>query len=108
MKKTQKSRLEKAGWKVSSAAAFLDLTPEEQAFIELKVALAESLRKRRLRRHLTQAALARILRSSQSRVAKMEAADRTVSVELLLRALVTLGAKPRDIAKVLQHSGVAA
>jgi transcriptional regulator with XRE-family HTH domain len=75
----------------------------------MKVSLSQALRARREARGLSQVALAKRLRSSQSRVAKMEAADRTVSIDLLLRGLVALGATLRDIARVLgRDSGVAA
>jgi predicted XRE-type DNA-binding protein len=101
MKATKRARLERAGWSVGSAAEFLELSPEEAAFVEVKVALSQSLRQWRTRQKLTQGELARRLRSSQSRVAKMEAADPTVSVDLLLRSLLKLGAKPKDIARAI-------
>ena len=78
MKKTKKKRLESAGWKIGSAGDFLGLTPEEDAFVALKLALAQSLKKRRRRKRLTQIELAKLLKSSQSRVAKMEAGDPSV------------------------------
>jgi len=101
MKATKRSKLEAAGWAVGSAADFLDLDAEEAAFVEMKVALSQSLRQWRTRKKLTQGELAKRLRSSQSRVAKMEAADPTVSVDLLLRSLFRLGAKPKDIARAI-------
>jgi len=101
MKATKRGRLEAAGWKVGSVAEFLDLSPEESAFVELKVALSKSLRQWRTRQKLTQGELAKQLQSSQSRVAKMEAADATVSVDLLVRSLFKLGAKPKDIARAI-------
>lgn len=101
MKATKRQKLEAAGWKVGDTADFLDLSPDEMAFVEMKLALSQTLRSWRTRKHLTQAELAKQLRSSQSRVAKMEAADPTVSVDLLLRSLLRLGAKPKDIAKAI-------
>ena len=100
MKKTKKEKLKKAGWKVGSTAEFLDLSPEEAAFIEMKIALAQDLRRRREMKNLTQTQLARLLRSSQSRIAKMEAGDPTVSLDLLLRSLLFLGASPKQLAKL--------
>ncbi len=79
---------------------FLRLSPEEAALVEMKVRLSQALRARREARGHSQVALAERLGSSQSRVAKMEAADQTVSIDLMLRGLVALGATPRDIAKV--------
>jgi len=101
MKYTKRARLAAAGWKVGSASEFLGLDAEEAAFVDLKVALSQSLRQWRTRQRLTQGELAKRLRSSQSRVAKMEAADRTVSVDLLVRSLFKLGAKPKDIARAI-------
>ncbi len=105
MKKRKRDKLEAHGWRVSSAAEFLALSPEEAALIEIKVALSRSLRLRRTKQGLSQTALARHLKSSQSRVAKMESADPSVSVDLLLRALFALGATPRDVAKALRAPG---
>jgi predicted XRE-type DNA-binding protein len=102
MKKSKRARLEARGWRFGSAADFLELAPEEAAFVETKLALSQSLRDRRAAQRLSQAELAKRLRSSQSRVAKMEAADPTVSVDLLLRALFALGAKPRDVALAIR------
>lgn len=107
MKQTKKARLEAAGWRVSDAAAFLGLSDEERRFVELKLALASGLRQLRERRGLTQAALAKQLRSSQSRVAKMEAADTSVSLDLMMRSLLSIGATPRDIAKLIRKSEAA-
>ena len=101
MKTTKRARLEAAGWKVGSVEDFLGLSPEEAAFVEMKLALSQSLRQWRTRQKLTQGELAQRLQSSQSRVAKMEAADATVSVDLLLRSLLKLGAKRRDIARAI-------
>jgi hypothetical protein len=104
MKKIKQAKLERAGWKVGSTAEFLGLTPEEAAFVELKVALADGLRELRRRRHLTQTDLARMLRSSQSRVAKMEARDPSVSLDLLVRSLLALGTTPADLAKIIRRA----
>jgi hypothetical protein len=102
MKKDKRLRLEARGWRVGSAADFLTLTPEEAAFVETKLALSACLRERRTAQSVSQAALAKRLASSQSRVAKMEAADPTVSIDLLIRGLFALGAKPKDVAAAIQ------
>ena len=101
MKRSQQARLEKAGWKVGDAAEFLGLSKEEAAFVELKLALAGSLRAQRVRRRMTQAGLARALHSSQSRVAKMESADLSVSIDLLVRSLLSLGVSRREIGRII-------
>ncbi len=94
-------RARAAGWKVGTAKEFLGLSDEEAALIEMKLSLASQLGKRRRARHLTQAQLARQLGSSQSRVAKMEAADPSVSLDLLVRSLLSLGASRADVARML-------
>ena len=109
MKHAKRTRLERKGWRVGSAEDFLDLNPAEAAIIETKLALSRSLRDRRAAEGLSQAALAKRLSSSQSRVAKMEAGDSSVSIDILLRALYSLGARPRDVASILaRRRGAAA
>lgn len=105
MEKTKKNRLEGRGWRIGSAAEFLDLTPEENRYIELKLALGEHLKKRRRSRRLSQETLAKLLSSSQSRVAKMESADPSVSLDLLVRSLLALGSSEKDLAKVIASCG---
>ena len=108
MNKTKRTRVEARGWRVGSAKDFLGLSPEEAALVETRLALSKALRSRRVAQGLTQGELARRLNSSQSRVAKMEAGDRSVSVDLLVRALFSLGAKPRDVGRALQRRRVTA
>ena len=100
MDKAKRKRLESKGWKVGDAADFLGLTPEEAALVEIKLALARSLRQRRQKR-MTQAQLAEKLRSSQPRVAKAEGGDASVSIELLVRAMLATGATPKEIGKAI-------
>lgn len=99
MRKAKRTALESKGWKVGNAEEFLDLTPEEARYVELKIHLSESLRNRRERRGLTQTDLAKMIRSSQSRVAKMETGDPSVSLDLLVRSLLALGASKKELAK---------
>jgi predicted XRE-type DNA-binding protein len=101
MKQSKKNNLEAAGWKVSTAADFLSLSADEAAYIELKLALSDQLRKRRLKKKLTQIEVAEIVASSQSRVAKMEAGDATVTVDLLVKSLLALGATRRELATAI-------
>ncbi len=108
MDRTKRKQLEARGWRVGAAGTFLGLSPEEAALVEMKVNLSQALRARREARGLSQLALAKRLKSSQSRVAKMEAADQTVSIDLLVRGLVLLGAKPREIARALGRDAGAA
>ena len=101
MNKSKMARLERHGWKVGTPAEFLNLTPDESAYIELKLQLSRSLQARRRRRQITQQQLARLLRSSQSRVAKMEAGDPSVSLDLLVRSLLVLGAPSKSLRRAL-------
>ena len=104
MDSAKKKRLERAGWVVGNSSEFLQLTEEESRFLELKLALASGVRELRERRGLTQATLAERLGSSQSRVAKMEAADRSVSLDLLMRSLLTMGATTTEIARWIKRA----
>ena len=104
MRPVKKRRLERAGWRVSNTAEFLRLDAQEQRVIDLKLALAAGIRRLRERRGLTQAALARQLGSSQSRVAKLEAGDRSVSLDLMIRSLISVGAGPAEIARIIRHA----
>ena len=101
MRDEKRRRLEAMGWKVGTAQEFLRLTAEEAAYVELKVRLAMGLREWRRRRNLTQAGLAKRLQSSQSRIAKMEAGDPSVSLDLLIRSLLTLGASRRELSRIM-------
>jgi predicted transcriptional regulator len=101
MREEKRRRLEAKGWKVGTAREFLRLSTEEAAYIELKVRLAMGLREWRRRRDLTQSGLAKQLQSSQSRIAKMEAGDPSVSLDLLVRSLLTLGASRRDVTRIM-------
>ena len=101
MRESKRKRLESTGWRVESTAEFLNLSPGEAAYVELKTKLASMLREWRARRRLTQGDLARRVKSSQSRVAKMEAGDPSVSLDLLIRTLLALGASSREIARII-------
>ncbi|MCC7160942.1 MAG: helix-turn-helix domain-containing protein [Anaerolineae bacterium] len=103
MNKVKQSKLKKQGWRIGSVAEFLDLSPEEARLIEIKLVPSRALRKRRTGQ-MTQAELARRLESSQPRVAKAESGDRSVSMDLLVRALLATGATPREIAKEIARA----
>ena len=104
MREAKKKRLEKKGWRVGGPAEFLGLSDEEAEYIELKLRLSQTFRTKRQRKGLTQVEVARVLRSSQSRVAKMEAGDPSVSVDLLVRALYAIGTTPRELGRVVASS----
>jgi len=100
MEKVKRKRIEAKGWKVGTVADFLELSPEEEALLEIKLALSRSLRERRQQK-MTQAQLAQKLQSSQPRIAKAEGGDASVSIELLIRAILATGATPKEIGKAI-------
>jgi transcriptional regulator with XRE-family HTH domain len=100
MDEAKQARLKAKGWKIGTVTEFLDLTPEEAALIEIKLALSKSLRERREKR-MTQVELAERMHSSQPRIAKAEGGDRSVSLDLLMRAMLATGATPSDIGRAI-------
>ena len=96
MELAKQQRLEAAGWKVGNTAEFLGLSEEESTLVEIKLRLSRKLRERRQQR-MTQSELAARLNSSQPRVAKAEQGDSSVSLELLVRAMLATGATSKDI-----------
>ena|ERR1051325_10156395 len=101
MDATKRERLEKAGFKVGTVAEFLGLTPAESALVEARLALSKALKLRRQSQNLSQAALARRIKSSQSRVAKIESGDPSVSLDLMVRAFFETGASTEELAGVI-------
>lgn len=101
MRKPKRKALEADGWKIGSAQEFLGLSDEEVALIDLKLTLGRALKERRVRQRLSQAEVASRIRSSQSRVAKMESGDVTVSIDLLVRTLLALGASRKELGRSL-------
>jgi DNA-binding XRE family transcriptional regulator len=104
MRASKRKRLAAKGWKIGSAKEFLCLSPEEAAYIEIRLKLADLLKTRRRLRGITQTQLAQTIRSSQSRIAKMEAGDPGVSLDLLFKSLLALGATSRDFAAAIRRN----
>ena len=101
MNKTKIEKLNKMGWKVGSASDFLNLSSEESAYVELKASLSRYLHEKRVKKHWTQQQLAQKIKSSQSRVAKMEKGDPTVSIDLLVKSLLAMGSSKNELAKAM-------
>jgi DNA-binding XRE family transcriptional regulator len=97
----RKKELIAKGWKVGSTRDFLNISDEEMALIELKISLGTTLQHTRKQKKMTQSQLAKILHSSQSRVAKMETGDPSVSLDLLVKSLFSLGLSKNELAKVI-------
>jgi hypothetical protein len=108
MNKDKRARLQGNGWRFGSPTDFLELSAADSAFLETKLALSDSLRARRTAQRVSRTTLAKRLNFRQVQIAKMEDADPTVSIDLLLRALFALGAKPRDVAVAIQKRRSAA
>lgn len=108
MDESTRKRLEDDGWKIGDTQEFLGLSDEEMAYIDLRIAVRKALRARREAQGLTQRMLANRIGSSQSRVAKMEAGDSSVSLDLLVRALLATGATAQDIADAIAPERVRA
>lgn len=104
MRAEKRKCLEARGWRVGTPKELLNLSDEEASYIELRLKLAEGLKARRSAKGLTQTDLAKAVRSSQSRVAKMEAGDPTVSLDLLVKSLLALGASNRELARIIGRS----
>jgi len=101
MNKSKKARLEQAGWRIGSSQDFLKLSEAEGILVDIRLALASALRRARVERQVSQATLAKQLGSSQSRVAKMEAGDASVSVDLLVRSLIAAGSTSDEIGRAI-------
>ena len=101
MNKTKIDKLNKKGWKVGTVSDFLDLSAEESAYVELKVSLSRYLHQKRTKKHWTQEQLAQKINSSQSRVAKMEKGDPSVSIDLLIKSLFAMGSSKNELIKAI-------
>ena len=99
MNSTRLKRLKAAGWKVGTTKDFLGLNDQEAALVEVKLSLIEALKKSRQKRRLSQIDLAQRMGSSQSRIAKIEAGDSSVSLDLIVRSLIAAGTTQQDIRK---------
>ena len=97
MNSARLKRLQAAGWRIGSAKDFLKLSDEEATLVELKLSLADTLRQARRKHGLSQIDLAQKMGSSQSRVAKIEAGDPSVSLDLMVRALLATGASRHEL-----------
>jgi DNA-binding XRE family transcriptional regulator len=105
MKRSTRKKLEAAGWKLGTVAEFLKLTKSDRVFVELKLALSSALQRRRADLALTQTQLAKLVGSSQPRVAFMESSEESVSIDLLVRTLFAMGATLKDLADVIRSAG---
>ncbi len=101
MDKEKKARLKAKGWVVGEVDDYLGLDKAELAIIDMKLALAEAIVEKRKKQKMTQSKLAKAIGSSQSRVARIEHADPSVSLELMIKSLISLGWSRKEIGKVI-------
>jgi ribosome-binding protein aMBF1 (putative translation factor) len=99
-------RLQAQGWTVGNADDFLGLSAQESLLVDLKLKLSRAVRERRLEQHISQKELAERMKSSQSRVAKIEANHASISMDILMKALVFTGATPLEIADVISSDNL--
>lgn len=104
MDEKKRKELEEKGFHVGSAAEFLELTPEEESYIEIRLELSNLVKSRRNKIGWTQEQLATAIGSSQSRIAKMEAGDSGITLDLMMKALLKLGVSKQEIGKFLEGS----
>jgi ribosome-binding protein aMBF1 (putative translation factor) len=103
MRESKRTKLDAKGWKIGTPKDFLNMSDEEESYVNLRLSLAKGLKTRRQVHGLTQIGLAQAIKSSQSRVAKMEAGDPTVSLDLLVKSLFALGASNRELAAIISR-----
>ncbi len=107
MKKTKRKGLERAGYTITDTQKFLKLSDEEMAVIDLKISLVQKLKDVRKAAGVTQKQLAKLMKSSQSRVAMLESGSSDASLELICKALFTLGVSPKEIGKTIASPSAA-
>ena len=96
--KAERKALEAAGFQVGDFGDFLGLTPEERKLVELRLRVSRMVRHRRQEQQLTQKQVAQRIKSSQSRIAKIEAAASDVSLDLMFSGLFAVGGAVADVA----------
>lgn len=103
MQAEKRKKLEAQGWRFGTVQEFLGLTDEETAFIELKLALSDHFKKLRQRKNISRIELAKRLKLNQSRIAKIEAGDPSVSLDVLVKSLLIMGTSNTGLARVIAN-----
>lgn len=101
-KKKIREELEEKGFQVGSAADFLELSPEEEAYIDIRLDISNLVTAQLAKKGWTQEQLAGAIRLSQSRIAKLEGGDPGISMDLMTKALLSLGTSKKQIGKLLK------
>jgi transcriptional regulator with XRE-family HTH domain len=102
MDKDKQAKLALKGWKIGTVNEFLDLTPAEATYIELRLALSENLKQRQTQ--ITSSQFAQLLNANSSQIEKLETREAEVTLDFLIRSLLTLGATVKELAEIMVHS----
>lgn len=105
MNDPEQHRSQRSDWVETTVQEFLKLTDEEMAYIEIKLRLSRAVKDMRQAQGLTQNQFAALVRSSQSRVSKMENGDSSISLDLLVRGLLALGTSSEQLATLIATPG---
>ena len=97
-----KKLMQEAGFESGSVGELLGLSEAQETLVEIKVRLTQLLREERRARGWSQNRLAQAMGKKQQVVARTEMAHRSVTLDLLLRALLTIGVKMSRIARELE------
>ncbi|MEK8015866.1 MAG: helix-turn-helix transcriptional regulator [Candidatus Parabeggiatoa sp.] len=98
------AKLASKGWKIGTVSEFLELTPAEATYIELRLALSENLKQRRTQKQLTPSQFAQLLNANPSQIEKLETGDASVTLDFLIRSLLTLGTSVKELGDIMLHS----
>ncbi len=104
MDKDKQAKLASKGWKISTVNDFLDLTHAEAVYIELRLALSQNLKQRQTQKQLTSSQFAQLLNANHSQIEKLETGEASISLDFLIRSLLTLGATVKELAEIMVHS----
>lgn len=85
----------------TSIQELLGLSDADVLLIDLKIVLKAAVKKHRLKVGMTQKALAELIDSSQSRIAKLEGGDSSVSIDMMINCLFHMGVKELGLASIV-------
>jgi hypothetical protein len=101
MDKDKQAKLASKGWKIGTVNEFLDLTPAEATYIELRLALSENLKQRQTQKQLTSS---HTQFANPFQIEKLETGEAEVTLDFLIRSLLTLGVTVKELAEIMVHS----
>lgn len=99
LSRKKKDRIEQMGGRVATVEEWLDLSPEEVAVIDMKIRLGEEFRARRQQKRMSQETAAKILKTSQGRVSKLERGQATL--DQLARSVLRLGGSRASVGRAI-------